>query len=195
MNTRIILSAALACCALPALAADPAHDLLQYVAESRAAALPFMRELNEANKRAIGEGGPESAIQVCKEIAPKMAGEVSRRTGWKLSRVSAKARNAQLGTPDQWERQTLQQFEERLAKGEPADAMERAEVLQEANGKSFRYMKAIVLQQGCVGCHGQLEQMAPGVKARLNREYPHDEATGYLPGQLRGALSIQRALE
>jgi len=195
MNPRIILSAALACCTLPALAAEPAQELAQYVAQSRAAALPFMRELNEANKKAINEGGPESAIAVCKEIAPKMAGEVSRSTGWKLSRVSTKARNAQLGTPDQWERQTLEQFEARLAKGEKADAMERAEVLQEGNGKSFRYMKAIVLQQGCVACHGQPEQIAPGVQARLNQEYPRDKATGYLPGQLRGAVSIQRAIE
>lgn len=195
MNPRIILSAALACCSLPALAADPARDLPQYVAESRAAALPFLRELNEANKKAMSEGGPESAIQVCQEIAPKMAGALSRSTGWKLSRVSAKVRNPLLGTPDLWERQTLDQFEQRLAKGEPADAMERAEVLQEGNGKSFRYMKAIVLQPGCVACHGQPEQMAPGVKARLNRDYPHDKATGYLPGQLRGALSIQRALD
>jgi hypothetical protein len=195
MNPRIILSAALACCTLSAQAADPAPELLQYVTESRAAALPFLRELNEANKKAIGAGGPESAIDVCKEIAPKMAGDVSRRTGWKLSRVSAKVRNPLLGTPDRWERQTLEQFEARLAKGEPADAIERAEVLQEGTSKSFRYMKAIVLQQGCVACHGQPEQLAPGVQARLSRDYPHDKATGYLPGQLRGALSIQRALE
>lgn len=195
MNPRIILSAALACCTLPALAVEPAQELTQYVTQSRAAALPFMRELNEANKKAINEGGPESAIAVCKEIAPKMAGEVSRSTGWKLSRVSTRARNAQLGTPDQWERQTLEQFEARLAKGEKADAMERAEVLQEGNGKSFRYMKAIVLQQGCVACHGQPEQIAPGVQARLTQEYPRDQATGYLPGQLRGAVSIQRAIE
>jgi hypothetical protein len=51
------------------------------------------------------------------------------------------------------------------------------------------------LRQGCVACHGQPKQLAPGVQARLSRDYPHDKATGYLPGQLRGALSIERALE
>jgi hypothetical protein len=32
------------------------------------------------------------------------------------------------------------------------------------------------------------------VRARLATEYPHDKATGYSAGQIRGAISIKRPL-
>jgi hypothetical protein len=32
------------------------------------------------------------------------------------------------------------------------------------------------------------------VKARLQAEYPHDKATGYGVGQLRGAVTVKRPL-
>lgn len=191
MKHGLILAAVCGCLPLPALA----DELGTYLGESRAAGLPFLRDLNAANQQAMAAGGPEAAINVCKELAPQMAGALSRRNGWKLTRVSLKARNPLLGTPDQWEQTVLQQYEERLAKGETPEALETAEIVNEANGKSFRYMKAIVLQQGCLACHGKPEQLSGGLKARLGQEYPYDKAIGYAPGQLRGALSIKRRID
>ena len=66
--------------------------------------------------------------------------------------------------------------------------------MNEPNGKYFRYMKGIVLQQGCIACHGSEEQLSDGVKARLAEDYPHDQAIGYTPGQIRGGVSIKRPL-
>jgi hypothetical protein len=191
MQQRIILSTLFALFTLPALA----DNLNEYREESRAAAMPFLKELVAKNQQAIAEGGPESAIKVCKEIAPTMAGDISRQKGWKFTRVSLKVRNPLLGTPDPWEQNSLQQFEERLAKGEKPETLETAEIVNEPNGKYFRYMKAIVLQQGCVSCHGTADKIPEGVKARLGQEYPHDHATGYVPGQVRGGVSIKRNLE
>lgn len=190
MQKHIILSAFIALVAIPALAGD----LEQYKAESRAVVMPFSKELMAANMKAIKEGGPESAIKVCKDIAPAMAGDISRQNGWKLTRVSLKVRNPLLGTADQWEQKTLMQYEDRLAKGENPEAMETAEIVNEPNGKYFRYMKAIVLQQGCVACHGSADKIPSAVKARLGEDYPHDKATGYLPGQLCGGVSIKREI-
>lgn len=190
MQKHIILSAFIALVAIPALAGD----LEQYKAESRAVVMPFSKELMAANMKAIKEGGPESAIKVCKDIAPAMAGDISRQNGWKLTRVSLKVRNPLLGTADQWEQKTLMQYEDRLAKGENPEAMETAEIVNEPNGKYFRYMKAIVLQQGCVACHGSADKIPSAVKARLGEDYPHDQAVGYAPGQLRGGVSIKRRI-
>ncbi len=184
LSTLLTLTASAAC----------AEDLDKYREESRAVAMTFMKQLGAANQKAISEAGPESAIKVCKEIAPKMAGDLSRQTGWKITRVSLKVRNPLLGTPDAWEQKALQEFEARLAKGEKADAMETAEMVQEPAGKSFRYIKAIVLQPACVVCHGNSEQIPANVKARLSEEYPHDQATGYGAGQIRGAVSIKRPM-
>ncbi|CAG0124275.1 hypothetical protein RHDC2_00455 [Rhodocyclaceae bacterium] len=185
-----LLPIMLALSAAPALA----DDTSKYQEESRAVAMPFMKQLAAENQKAIAEGGPESAIRVCKEIAPKMSGDISRKQGWKLTRVSLKVRNPLLGTPDAWEQKVLQEFEARAAKGEKAEAMEFAEVVNEPAGTYFRYMKAIGLQPGCVSCHGSAEQIPANVKARLAEDYPHDKAIGYAPGQIRGATSIKRAM-
>ncbi|MBI5007296.1 MAG: DUF3365 domain-containing protein [Nitrosomonadales bacterium] len=190
MRNKIILTALFALSATPALA----DDIAQYQGESRAVVGPFMQKLLEENKKAIKEGGPDSAIKVCKDIAPKMAGDLSRQHGIKLTRVSLKVRNPLLGTADEWEQKTLKQFEERLAKGEKPETLEAAEIVNEPAGKYFRYMKGIVLQSGCVACHGTDDAVDMTVKARLKEEYPHDKATGYVAGQVRGGVSIKRAL-
>lgn len=190
MPKHIIFSTVIALTTIPALAAD----LDQYREESRAVVMPFSKALMAANMKAISEGGPESAIKVCKDIAPAMAGDISRQNGWKLTRVSLKVRNPLLGSADPWEQKTLMQYEERLAKGEKPEALESAEIVNEPNGKYFRYMKAIVMQQGCVACHGKTNQISAGVRARLGADYPYDQAFGYTPGQVRGGVSIKRAV-
>ena len=185
-----ILSLAFILWASPAFA----DDSVQYTEESRAVAAPFLKQLAAENKKAVEAGGPQSAIKVCKEMSPAMAGDISRRKGWKLTRVSLKVRNPLLGTPDAWEQKVLQDFDSRIAKGEKPETMEFSETVKEPAGSYFRYMKAIALQPGCVTCHGTSEQIPAEVKARLAEDYPHDQATGYSPGQLRGALSIKRPL-
>lgn len=190
MRKTIILSALLASLATPAMA----DELSKYRDESRSIVGPFMQQLLAENQKAIKEGGPASAVQVCKDIAPKMAGDLSRQYGIKLTRVSLKVRNPLLGTPDEWEQKILKQFEARLAKGDKPETLEAAEIVNEPNGQYFRYMKGIVLQPGCVTCHGTSDMIDSAVKARLAAEYPHDQATGYTPGQLRGGVSIKRPL-
>ncbi|MDO8926634.1 MAG: DUF3365 domain-containing protein [Sideroxyarcus sp.] len=190
MSKKLVLSALLMLSAAPAIA----DDLSKYQEESRAIIGPFAQQLMAENKKAIKEGGPDSAIKVCKDIAPKMAGDLSRQHGIKLTRVSLKVRNPLLGTADEWEQKTLKQFEERIAKGEKPETLEAAEIVSEPAGKYFRYMKGIVLQSGCTACHGTADVIDATVKARLTAEYPHDQATGYIAGQVRGGVSIKRAL-
>ena len=113
MSTKFVMCALLALSTVPALA----DDLGKYENESRAIVTPFMQQLMAENKKAITEGGLESAIKVCSEIAPAMANDLSRQRGIKLTRVSLKVRNPLLGTADEWEQRTLKQFEVRLAKG------------------------------------------------------------------------------
>lgn len=191
MQKKIIIASIIA---LSSVSAYADNNLGALTEETRAAAMPFMKALAEENKKAVQAGGPESAVKVCKDIAPKMASELSRQTGWKVTRVSTKVRNPMLGTTDEWEQKALMKMEKRLAKGEKPETLEVAEIVKGANGKTFRYMKGVVLQPGCVSCHGKSEELSDAVKASLAAEYPHDQATGYTPGQLRGGLSIQRKL-
>lgn len=191
MKKQFALATLLALSSASVFAAD---DLAKYKDESRAVIGPFVQKLIAENKKAVMEGGPESAIKVCKDIAPAMAGEVSRMNGLRLTRVSLKVRNPLLGTADAWEQKQLMEFEKRAAKGEDTDKMEAAEIVKEPAGSYFRYMKAIALKPGCVACHGKPDDINANVKARLAEDYPHDQATGYEAGQIRGAVSIKRPL-
>ena len=72
--------------------------------------------------------------------------------------------------------------------------MEFTQVVQDGGKSTLRYAKAIGVAPLCVTCHGAPESIPAGVQARLQQEYPNDRATGYQPGELRGAVVIRRPL-
>ena len=170
-----------------------ADDMAQYQEESRKIVKEFASQLGGELQKEMKENGPVAAIKVCRNVAPAIASEVSRKNGWNVGRKSLKTRNAALGMPDAWEQKVLADFEKRMEKENPAN-MEFAEVVTEPQGKFFRYMKAIPVQDVCLKCHGTDDTMAPNVKDALKAEYPHDKATGYTLGQIRGGFSIKRPL-
>jgi len=192
MTLKILarLLALVALLPVQALAQDPG-DLLS---SSRQAASELTQQLGTQLKAELARGGPEAAIGVCRDVAPQIAGRLSREHGWHVVRVSLKTRNALLGMPDAWEQAVLADFDRLGTAGEKPETLERAEVVEEPSGRYYRYMKAIPVQPLCLACHGSREAIAPGVAARLHADYPHDQATGYSVGQIRGAVSIKQPL-
>jgi hypothetical protein len=190
---RSLLLAALLTCAIPVQAADDSVQA-RYLEESRKTAQEFMQTLGSTLKKQLEAGGPESAIGVCKQIAPALAAEYSRE-GRLVKRVSLKPRNTSLGTPDAWETRRLESFERDQTEGKPLSGMEFSEVREEAGGRWFRYIRAIPTQNMCLQCHGQSYQISDGVKALLAKEYPEDKAVGYSAGMIRGAVSIKQKLD
>ncbi len=195
MKTPLILSILLTACATNEAkveAVQPAQP--EQIEASRAVAKTLVTQLGGKLKAEINANGPASAVGVCKVIAPQIAADLSRQTGWEVSRVGTRARNAETGTPDAWESKALASFAERMKQGEQPDTMELAEVVTDASGKHLRYAKAIAVQPVCLTCHGAPESIPEGVKARLQVEYPMDKATGYNVGDLRGAVVVKRPL-
>lgn len=139
-------------------------------------------------KKALTEGGPAHAISICAERAPAIAQQLRNDTGWYIKRVSLKARNAETAQPDPWEKQVLQQFDQRQAEGETAAKMAFAEVVDDR----FRFMKAQGVEPVCMTCHAA--EVKPEVEAALKIKYPGDKARGYSLGQIRGAFSLARDL-
>lgn len=195
---RIFVKGALVLLALtaPACATKAPNEAAQtqHLEESRKTAQEFMQTLGGALKKQLETGGAESAIGVCKQIAPALAAEYSK-DGRVVKRVSLKARNKMQGTPDAWEKETLEGFDKAQRKGKPVDTMEASMMSSDADGRWFRYMKAIPTQPMCLQCHGKPADISAGVKAMLTKEYPEDEATGYSVGEIRGAISIQRKMD
>ncbi len=177
-------------CASPAMAAD---DLAKFQEDSRAVVKEMSAKLGGALQKEMTANGPAAAINVCKDLAPAITSELSRKTGQRVTRVSLKTRDPLLGMPDAWEQKVLADFAVRAQKEDPA-TIEYAEIVTEPQGKFMRYMKAIPVQAVCLKCHGTPETIAPQVKEQLTTEYPHDKAVGYSLNQLRGAFSIKKAL-
>lgn len=160
-------------------------------AAARQTVMGFMQDLISALQKEMAAGGPAGAVGVCSDLAPSIAGRISRETGWRVTRVSEKVRNPLLGMPDAWEQKVLLDFDKRASNGEDIGKMSFSEVVSEPDGRFFRYMKAVAVKQPCLACHGTEEQIAPSVRAILKERYPHDRATGYKLGDLRGAISVK----
>jgi len=159
--------------------------------ESRIVVSDFMLQLKTELKAAMKEGGPSNAIQVCKNKAPQIAAEISEKQGWRVARTALKLRNP-LNEPDAWELKVMQEFEKRKASGEEIKTLEYAEIVTNGGKKQFRYMKAIPTGEVCLKCHGN--DIDPNVAATLNNFYPHDQATGFKEGDIRGAFTITQPM-
>ena len=158
--------------------------------EARKVASELPPKLLAVLKGEIEKSGPEGAIPVCKDMAPKMGGEVFKQTGWKIKRGSLKVRNEARAIPDDWEKAALEDFDKRAAAGESPAQLEKGEKI----GNEYRYVKALPVQPLCLNCHGPVDQISPAVKAVLDQHYPNDRATGYSVGQIRGAISVRKPL-
>ncbi len=163
-------------------------DKAQLKQEAISIVKQFGGTLKPALKQALQSGGPAHAVSVCSETAPKIAQKLRNESGWYVKRVSLKPRNSSSAIPDDWEQKVLQQFDQRQAKGESAEKMAYAEVV---DGK-FRFMKAQGVEPVCLTCHAAM--IAPDTEAALKKNYPDDKARGYTLGQIRGAFSLAKDL-
>jgi len=179
-------------CATILLAVLPLTSQADPTTEARALASQMIQQLGAALKKELAANGPEGAVSVCRDMAPAIAGELSRKSGGRVARVSLKTRNPLLGDPDAWEQQVLAEFDRRAGAGEKIESLEYSATIDEPRGRYLRYMKALPVQPLCLSCHGTTENISESVRAALTIEYPHDQATGYALGQVRGAVSIKQ---
>lgn len=172
-------------------AAGAADDA--WIGEARGVATAMPPKLLKVLQDEIAQGGPENAIGVCREKAPQMARAASEQSGWQIRRVSLRNRNPK-AVPDAWEQAALADFDRRAAAGEPPATLERTETVSENGQQVQRYMRALPTQPLCLSCHGGPADISAGVAAKLQALYPHDRATGYGDGQIRGAITLKRPL-
>jgi len=182
---RYLAAALITAIPLSAMAADA--DTQARVDKAKAAIQDFAGTLKGELEKAMKEGGPLNAINVCNKTAPALTDMKSQEHGLKLSRVSLKNRNTG-NAPDAWEQGVLAKFEERKAAGEDVQAMAYSEVVEMDGRKQFRFMKAIPTGEVCLKCHG--EAIDEKVAAKLDELYPDDKARGFKLGDIRGAFSV-----
>lgn len=166
---------------------------------SRALASHLMAELKSELEAAMQAGGPVSAIEVCRTRAPAIAERLSRDSGAEMGRTALRVRNP-ANAPDEVERQVLQQFATELVASRstppaapPAPPASPPEAMFDTRGTGgaveHRYMRAIPMQPQCLPCHGAT--LAPELATTIRANYPEDAATGFEPGDLRGAVVVR----
>ena len=187
---KVFLPITLLIAAMPVLA----QDVGALTADTKKTVLPVVPKVVNAMQEAVAEKGVSGAIPVCKEQAPELIKEKRKETGWDIRRVSLKTRNPERGTPDLWEAAVLADFDIRAANGEKPETLEKSEIVTIEGKPVFRYMKALPVGEVCLKCHGPADGLDAGLKAKLQENYPHDTATGFSQGQVRGALTVKRPL-
>jgi hypothetical protein len=179
--------------AKPAFAADEAGQAAQ-LAKAREAIKGLGGNLKKELVGAMEKGGPVSAIDICRTAAPSIAEAQSQQHGVEVARTALKVRNPK-NAADEFERRVLEDFVKKIEAGSDPAMLDYSETVTAADGsKEFRYMKAIpTAEKPCLACHG--ENIAPEVKAEIDRLYPEDEATGFKAGELRGAFTVTQKVE
>lgn len=121
--------------------------------------------------------GAEAAIQVCRTEAPTLAQAVARDKGLLIGRTSWKLRNPGNQAPA-WA-------------VEPLASRPTEPWFQTPPAGGLRALFPIRLMKGCLACHGEAQDLAPGVATALARLYPQDRATGFKAGELRGWFWVE----
>lgn len=143
---------------------------------------PFKQQLAMALTSALKQG-PEAAVDVCAKEAPRLAAQAAA-PDVVVGRSAIRLRN-----PQNAARPWLGPVLSELAALPSAKGARRVVPL---NDGRYGYAEAIVLQPQCTPCHGR--EIEPTLLQRIRARYPDDQATGFAPGQLRGAFWAEVSL-
>ncbi len=168
-----------------------AEDLTPLVQSARQLTQQFFSKLKSELIKAMQDGGPVNAIDVCHKKALQIAKSVSEDSGWDVKRVSLRPRNP-YAEPDDFEKQILVKFDREKRSGKDPKDLEYATKVVEDGQPVFRYMKAIPTSGICLTCHGK--RLNPLIAEKIHEYYPNDKATGYKVGDIRGAFSLKKVL-
>ena len=188
MNAALVLAVLLAATPgppAPATTAGAAPDDPTLARADRVAAA-LTSELFGRLQRELATGGPAKAIAVCSREAPAIAAHLSH-DGVTVRRVGTRVRNP-VNAPDAFEAAVLARWQETIAGG--GTPQEEAVWVTAGGTRTLRVMRPIMTGSLCLSCHGDPDLFVRDVRAELAKRYPHDHATGYREGELRGAVSV-----
>lgn len=169
--------------ALTVMLAGCSAPKVDIAAQSGSLADRFQADLQGQLQAAMKAGGPIKAIDVCHQAAPAIAAGLSQESGAEVRRIALKPRNPAAAVSGEM----LARLEQLDAKPLGEDGKPTA-VTWTSDGKTH-WLRAIPMkEQPCATCHGT--NVSPAIKARNAALYPQDKATGFKPGDMRGAIAI-----
>jgi hypothetical protein len=152
------------------------------VARGEAAMQELAQRLFARLNELLLQGGPVSAIRVCRSEAPAIAKEVGARHGVEIGRTSFRLRNP-ANAPRGWAARHVE-----AAAGKKAGEVKLAVV---DLGDRLGLLRPVGVMPACTRCHGAVDGIDQDVRAALASGYPEDRATGFAPGDLRGFVWVE----
>jgi tRNA A37 threonylcarbamoyladenosine synthetase subunit TsaC/SUA5/YrdC len=175
---------------LPASAQQGSRDIAfeQALIDARKVSNQLAEKVRGLLLQEIEKGGFPSAVRVCSETAQEITRQFNAQAGHEVRRISLKYRNPQ-NVPDAYERRRLEEFNILNQKKELPN--EYSEIVEEQGKKYLRYLRPLIVVPLCITCHGPKENIPQEVKKILAERYPDDGATGFLVGDVRGAITVK----
>jgi hypothetical protein len=134
-----------------------------------------------------------SAIYMAyRDHAGEYVREASEKSHLDIRRVGLRVRNP-ANAADDWEAEQLETFDYLVNAGYDINVLEASAIVTEKKQRWFRWIKPMPVGETCMVCHG--DGIPPEILKQLKQDYPEDNATGYLPSEMRGAYSVRLKLD
>jgi len=130
---------------------------------------------------------PHEALDICSAEAQGITQNIRDEYGIEIHRTALRIRNPK-NKPDDYERAWM---EAALKRNDVNPAGESEVVTASDGSRELRYVRPLYLAQLCTECHGPKDGLSPQVVAALKERYPDDQATDFVPGDLRGIVSVR----
>lgn len=147
------------------------------------ATIELQQQLGAKLKSAMSKGGIQQGIEVCSVEAQKISAELSTRYQKTVGRTALRTRNPD-NAPTEAQKVVLETLERDLQNHKDPKKLEHFSTLDDG---TKLYMRPIVTQPQCLACHGDISDSR---RAEIQKFYPHDQATGFKVGELRGAFVV-----
>lgn len=185
-SERLVMCAGLALAVTSCGEQTPSPTNIVVEQRSAKVADAFQETLQGELKAALKQGGPIMAASVCSEAAPAIAKTQSEDSGAEVRRVALRNRS-----PGAQVTANMRPHYDTLAKAPLVNGLPATRIWKthSADGERINFMRAVPMQEKpCAACHGT--DVAPDVANHIRTLYPDDRATGFSPGEMRGAIVI-----
>ncbi|MEZ5937957.1 MAG: DUF3365 domain-containing protein [Hyphomonadaceae bacterium] len=189
---RALLAVALAALAGACSPPAPPEPAAEDIRDARLAALAFQGRLKAELLDRLDYSDPVAVYMAYRDHVRDMLEETGAKHDVTLKRTGLGVRN-RANIPDDWEYGQLEAFAEAVAQGFDPATLEASAIVEEDGAQVFRWMRPTTAEEPCLVCHG--DAISEKLLDMLARDYPDDEAVGYFPYEMLGAISARRVIE
>jgi hypothetical protein len=170
-----------------------AIDVNERAARAREIVQSFREKFKVALHANIKSDGLAGSVASYQTFTAEIMTTLAEESQFEMGRTSLRLRNPD-NAPDPWEQAGLEKFAAEIKAGADPMKLEFFEITKTREGQNlFRFIKPIVMRDGCLGCHGT--EVKADVKAEITKLYPDDKALGYALGEMRGAFTLVQQLD